>query len=1538
MGHRQDRSDRFRVAVASWRAYGVAVLVSLAAIGLSGLLLAVDLADEASFAPLVGAAAVTAWYGGLGPALASVAVGWAGALYALTGTRFTFTGISRDELVGWLVALLVALLVVWASSAAQRGQRRATSRAVDAERSWSTATSVQELASTLSSAATPREIAYALVDQLPRLLGSTGGALGLVEADSLVIIDPAGAPRQTLPPGLRLSLDARAPITTAARTGAPVYVNTRAELEREHPDGARLAPYASAALAVPLRAGGRVYAAMGFPFTEAGAIDEERISLARIAADLAGQALERADLYEQERATREGLDRVARLAPRFAAETPDAVLAAICLEAKATFGADVAQVWDTVDDGRFEVLWREPPSDVLPPGTLLDFADFPGLHETMQRRETMFIPDALEHVVGRALEHARALGIRSSLRVPIVLGGRTERILALQWERVIPQPSPQTLALARRFADHAGLALEQAERRRAQETAARSEAETRRLLATTEALVAPITPEAVAQACLDNACEALGGRAGAVTRVLGDRLELIAAKGYEDATLAGWRRIELDADLPVTAAIRGNEVLALESPEELVRRHASLSRTAFQHGAWLAVPLSAGGRAIGALWLSFASPRTFSAADLEYASALASQGGQALERAVLLETEHVARARAERMASDLAQLHALATSLGAATSSADVAGLVVTRVSTVFGADTAAIYLTTEAGELELLECAGSFAPLLQELYRRFPLSQGAHIAEAVEIRASVWLVDDEDWARYLQYATWRARGVSTLGMVPLLVEDRAIGALFVSFVADRVPDESQRRLVETMARQAAQPLERARLLERERASRRAAELAGERTRRLHEVTARLSQAVSPNDVSETCLQLAARAMGADRGLVTLLDGEEIELGTALGYPDAAVGAWGRLTLDSPTPMAEAVRTNAPVWALGEEDAARYPLMREGAGGADRAWVALPLPGRRGAQGALLLSFDAPTEISLEDREWLVALAGQCAQALDRSRVYQDELVSRRRSERLQTLTAALSGALTPDDVAAVFLDHALPAVDADGAALGLVDHEAHEIRTVGWRGYADELNEPWLSYPVSAHAPAAHALQLGRPGYYEDPDELRQAFPLQAETMDRSGHQTFAFVPLGAGAVPLGVGVFSWAEPLRLTADQRTFIEVLAAQCALALDRARRYETERVIAETLQRSVLPETLPSMEGVQVAARYLPGTSAVDVGGDWFDTITLGDGRLGFVVGDVVGKGVRAASTMAQLRNGMRALTLDTVSAAKTVTKLNRLLDGYTDAPFATLAYLTLDPAALEASLVSAGHLPPVVLAPDGSAAFLEGGRGLPLGVDVEIEYEEWRTRLEPGSTVILYTDGLVERRDRSIDVGLELLLEAARHGPREPETLVDTILEALLEAGERGDDVAVLALRLDESRLRALEVTIPADPASLSRLRAELERWLQRAAVPERDARDVLLAAWEAGANAVEHSPPDRDGFVRLHASLSGDRVRVEVRDSGRWKEPQPREDRGLGLRLMQSLMTVVDIDRSPGGTRVVMERSLTREKVGGRGSGAGDG
>ncbi len=1179
---RGDLSILGRRLDAGWHPYALGI--AAVAVALAATALLIPLTDESLISPLVGTVVFVAVYLGIGPALLAAAVGWLAFLFVFVEPHWQIRGASVSDTSRWAVGLGVALALIWVSWTLARLRRRETDRADRAEETSAVAHGLNELAAALTSAATPGEVAAALLSRVPALLGATGGSLGLVDGDRLAIVDPSRGPRPALEPGSSLPLATRAPITTAARSGEIAYAVDRKEFERDFPDGARMAGYAAGALALPLRVEGRVAGAIGFPFAQPNAIDENVISLARMAAELGGQTLERALAYERERAARDGLDRVARLMPSFADKAQDAVMEAICTEACEMFDCDAAQLW-RLADGRLEVLWREPPVADAPPGHVADPADYPGMARSLEELDITFFPDARTTVTGKALDRVLAEGVRSVMRVPIVVGSRAELLLALRWSRMVPEPTAQLLALARRFADHAGLVVEQGERRRAEDTA------------------------------------------------------------------------------------------------------------------------------------------------------------------------QIARARAERLASDLAQLHALATALGAASTPTEVAALVAERVVAVVGAQHAAVY-DVDGERIERL--AASSVTVDDGAEADVPSAGDPELAGVAVADGARWIDEEEN----------EARGARAL--VPLVAEGRLIGVLTVGFRRGRIPDPSTRRLVETIAGHTAQPLERARLHAQEHAARVEAE------------------------------------------------------------------------------------------------------------------------------------------------------------------------VSARRTRRLQALTAGFSSALAPGEVAAAFLEETLDAVGATAAALATIDEEGRLLTVVGSRRFPEALLGDEGVVPMAASSPAAATVREQRPLYYDDLATLVTDYPDLDESLGQAGLGSYAFLPVSAGAAPLAVAALAWSQPGRLVDDERAFLEAVAAQCGLALDRALRYEGERVVAETLQRSILPETLPAMEGVRVSAVYLPGSTAVDVGGDWFDILTLPDGRLGFVVGDVVGKGVQAAATMAQLRNGMRAITLDALTPAQTVTKLNLLLETYIDVPFATLAYIALDPATGEVTVSSAGHPPPLVVCPDARTVWLEGEGGLPLGVDAGTPYGERTTTLEAGSTIVLYTDGLVERRGRSIDEGLADLARVASEAPREPDAIVDALVEQLVGSQTRHDDVAVLAVQLDPVLLAPFALALPSEPASLPMLRTELERWLEDASIPSADARDILLATWEAGANAIEHAEAGRGALVHVDAALSGDRVRIGVADHGRWKEPRPRHDRGLGLRLIESLMATVDVERSGDGTRVVMERPLTREPARGPWSNSG--
>jgi PAS domain S-box-containing protein len=254
-----------------------------------------------------------------------------------------------------------------------------------------------------------------------------------------------------------------------------------------------------------------------------------------------------------------------------------------------------------------------------------------------------------------------------------------------------------------------------------------------------------------------------------------------------------------------------------------------------------------------------------------------------------------------------------------------------------------------------------------------------------------------------------------------------------------------------------------------------------------------------------------------------------------------------------------------------------------------------------------------------------------------------------------------------------------------------------------------------------------------------------------------------------------------------------------LARRAALAVDNARLYTHELHIAETLQRSLLPE-VDDVEGVEVAARYLPSSSGVDVGGDWYDVLQLADGAIGVTIGDVMGHDMRAAAAMGQLRHLLRGCAWEGGSRAEVLDRVDRLVRGLDITELATALYARIERTERGAILryASAGHLPPVLRRADGSTRLLEDGQSLLLGFGELEARTDASESLEPGDTLLLYTDGLVERRDADLNTGLARLVAAVETAPVEarPEQLCDVIVAAMA-GGPLSDDVALVGARLD---------------------------------------------------------------------------------------------------------------------------------------------
>ena len=252
-----------------------------------------------------------------------------------------------------------------------------------------------------------------------------------------------------------------------------------------------------------------------------------------------------------------------------------------------------------------------------------------------------------------------------------------------------------------------------------------------------------------------------------------------------------------------------------------------------------------------------------------------------------------------------------------------------------------------------------------------------------------------------------------------------------------------------------------------------------------------------------------------------------------------------------------------------------------------------------------------------------------------------------------------------------------------------------------------------------------------------------------------------------------------------------------VAAQTAAGLDNARLYRRERETALILQRQLLPEQLPHVPTLEASHRYIPGAAGVDVGGDWYDIISVGKGRAALVIGDVMGRGVRAAATMGQLRTAIRAFATLDLEPAEVLTHLNELVLQLTDEQIVTCVYALFDPADGSLVLANAGHPPAVVIAPDGAVSTVPTALDPPLGV-IATTYGQHQMHLTYGDALLLYTDGLVENRQRSADEGLtELcaLLEADGNGTRDPESLLDLLLGRLTQGSEHDDDVALLLVR-----------------------------------------------------------------------------------------------------------------------------------------------
>jgi PAS domain S-box-containing protein len=470
---------------------------------------------------------------------------------------------------------------------------------------------------------------------------------------------------------------------------------------------------------------------------------------------------------------------------------------------------------------------------------------------------------------------------------------------------------------------------------------------------------------------------------------------------------------------------------------------------------------------------------------------------------------------------------------------------------------------------------------------------------------------------------------------------------------------------------------------------------------------------------------------------------------------------------------------------------------------------------------------------------------------------------------------------------------------------------------TLGVRGVAATM------WPTGEHDPTVHLAGTSRAPQWQDLDPL-----LRGSFEDARGRLLLTVEPVGwdTGSdtsngivVTLSREATLWLEfrePRRVSAEDRQLVTALVGHLSLAMQHVRQFELARDTSLTLQRSMLaPTTLPA----GFAARYEPAVSPLEIGGDWYDVLPVGDHRIGVIVGDCVGRGLSAAAVMGQLRASARALLLTGAEPATLLEQLDSVATFIPDAFCTTVFVAILDTRSETLTYSSAGHVPAVLAAPESQPQLLTDAHSVPLAVQRDDPRQQAAAALAAGSTLLLYTDGLVERRDEPIDAGIARVTEVMVQTIELPvDAVADAMLDRLAPTVGYDDDVAIVLYRHPGS---ALVIEKTAIPARLSDMRRQLADWLRRASVPELLTADIVLVVNEACSNSAEHAYRGREpGTMRVEAALGDRHIQVQVTDSGSWKTPPADPGiRGRGLLLMRALSEKMDVDGTSEGTTVDM-------------------
>jgi PAS domain S-box-containing protein len=870
------------------------------------------------------------------------------------------------------------------------------------------------------------------------------------------------------------------------------------------------------------------------------------------------------------------------------------------------------------------------------------------------------------------------------------------------------------------------------------------------------------------------------GRQGSVV----ERLRIPFGRGIAGRIAAAGRPI-------LFADIRGEEVIGKDLRNEM--------------RSILGAPMIVqGGRTIGVMHVGSSTPSHFIEDDIPILEVAAERAAVAVENWRLFQAEQEARVAWQEAAERVARLGVVIAKLSAALTEQDVIETLQSEAVPFLGATGLWVFRADEAKASLRAAAVTGYDREVELALGQVSIDANRPSAQSVRTGEPLFAATIEELTqRFRELAPYRSKlRQGGTAVLPMATGGAPFGALILQWDAPRRFDEGEKAFLATLTGQVAQALDRARLYGAERAARTAAESAVFRTNVLQSVTAALSAAITAENVAEAVFEQSLRLVGAETAAMIKVRADDGSLQLVRAYGDREAGGEEEAERDDAHPVARAIRSGEPV--VSE----------------DRRRIVLPLLGTEGPLGALELAASRDGAFGPSEAALLSAIADQSAVAFERALLHDQERREWRRSAFLDAIGELLSHSLNYERTVARVARLVARGVGADGEHIdgpadycaislladdGSVGLVAIDHADASWARRAREWRAA-SPLPEDLELGVPFVLRTGRSDLIADLTERLRALPTDRREAARGiavpGVLSAMAVPLRARGRTFGAIEFLCAEPDRAyTRDDLGFAERVAERASFAIDNARLFKDRADIARTLQRALRPADPAPVPGVDIATRHIPAGEGVEVGGDFYEIWGSREQGLWVAIGDVTGKGPGAVDLNVLARHTIRAAAMGGDGPAGILETLNRaIIERASDERFCTAAVCRLDLRAARPVLTAAsgGHPLPLIVRGDGTVERV-GTPGTLIGLFEELTIDEQSLALEPGETLVLYTDGVIEERRGARQFGLEGLvrvLESVAGRPAEEVANgIEQAVRSFRPGGELLDDVALVVVR-----------------------------------------------------------------------------------------------------------------------------------------------